>query len=96
MTEEERKKTSPDLGDENTVLAEETGRALQAVGLTTTNQPFVDITDDILAGIPRNDWVKTVKNNLKTKFPSGIKVGNSSIVIDKQSRKEMTFSKYAR
>ena len=95
LTAEERKNTPPDLGDENTVFAGDTQRALMAIGLTTSNRPFVEITDDILAGIPQKDWRKTVKDNLKSKFPSGITIGNSNIVIDKQSRKEMTFSRYS-
>lgn len=94
MTAEERKNTPPDLGDENTVFAEDTKKALQAVGLTTTNKPFVEITDDILAGVPRNNWRRTVKNNLRAKFPSGITIGNNNIVIDQQSQREMTYSRY--
>lgn len=42
----------------------------------------------------KNQWVKTVKDNLKEKFPEGVTVGNNVIYIDKQSIREMTFSKY--
>ena len=49
---------------------------------------------DILAEVPEADWVSTVKENLKKKFPNGITVGNSEIRIDGQSRQEMTFSRY--
>lgn len=61
---------------------------------TTKNAPFVEVEQDILAGVPEADWVKTVKANLKQKFPNGITVGNSEINIDYQSRNEMTFSDY--
>ena len=61
---------------------------------TTDNRPFVEVEQDILAGVPEADWVKTVKENLKKKFPDGITVGNNEIHIDKQSRREMTFSRY--
>lgn len=61
---------------------------------TTENRPFVEVEQDILEGVPENEWVSTVKENLKKKFPSGIAVGNNEINIDKQSRREMTFSRY--
>ena len=57
---------------------------------------FVEVTDDILAGVPQNDWVKTVKKNLKQKFPNGILIGNNEIKIDQQSRREMTYSGYTK
>lgn len=93
---EGRKKTPPRLGGEDTVFAEGDTRWHQAVGKTTDNKPFVTIDGDILAGVPQQDWVKTVKDKLKQKFPSGITVGRNLISVDKQSRQEMTFSKYTR
>lgn len=64
------------------------------IGRTSRNQSFVEVEDDILAGIPQEEWVSVVKKNLKQKFPDGIIVGNNEIVIDGQSRQEMTYSKY--
>ena len=61
---------------------------------TTKNAPFVEVEQDILAGVPEADWVKTIKENLKKKFPNGITVGNNEISIDGGSRREMTFSRY--
>ena len=92
MTPEERRQTMPDRGDESTVFAD--GDESYVIGKTTKNKPFVEIKQDILAGVPVKDWVKTVKENLKQKFPNGITVGNSEINIDYQSRNEMTFSNY--
>ena len=92
LTPEERINKAPDLGDENTVFAED-GKSY-AIGKTTDNKPFVEVEQDILAGVPEADWVKTVKENLKKKFPNGITVGNNEINIDYQSRQEMTFSRY--
>lgn len=60
------------------------------------NNPYVVIEEDILAGVPRSEWVKTVKDNLRQKFPDGVTVGNNVIEIDKQSREEMTYSRYTR
>ena len=58
------------------------------------NRPFVTVEEDILAGVPRENWVKTVKDSLRRKFPNGVTVGNREIKIDRQSIGEMTFSRY--
>lgn len=67
-----------------------------SIARTADNKPFVEVEQDILAGVPEKDWVKTVKENLKRKFPNGITVGNNEINIDYQSRQEMTYSRYMR
>ena len=58
------------------------------------NTPYVVIEEDILDGVPRSEWVRTVKDNLRKKFPNGVTVGNNVIEISAQSRREVTFSKY--
>lgn len=68
--------------------------ARYSIGKTTDNKAFVEVEQDILSGVPEKDWVKTVKENLKQKFPDGITVGNNEIQIDGRSRQEMTFSRY--
>lgn len=93
-TPEQRELKMPTLGDANTVFAEGGRLSEQAIGRTTSGKPFVLVEDDILAGIPQTDWVKTVKQNLAKKFPNGITVGKNDIAINKDSRREMTFSKY--
>lgn len=92
LTAEERRGRKPNLGDEDTVFAG--GGRSYAIGKTTGNKPFVEVEQDILAGVPEADWVKTVKENLKSKFPNGITVGNNEIQIDGRSRQEMTYSRY--
>lgn len=79
-------------GNKNT--AREGGEKRYAIGKTTENKPFVEVEQDILNGVPEADWVSTVKENLKKKFPNGIIVGNNEIHIDGQSRHEMTYSRY--
>lgn len=93
LTEEERRNTPPDLGDKNTIFAEDSGESA-FIGYDRNNRPFVTVEEDILEGVPREDWVRTVKDNLRKKFPDGVTVGNSVIRINDQSRREMTFSKY--
>lgn len=80
-------------GEKNANAEGESGERY-SIGKTTENKPFVEVEQDILAGVPEADWVSTVKENLKKKFPNGITVGNSEIRIDGQSRQEMTFSRY--
>ena len=92
LTAEERRKRKPDTGDENTVFAD--GGKSYSIEKTADNKSFVEVDEDILDGVPKKDWVSTVKENLKNKFPDGITVGSNDIRIDKQSRQEMTFSGY--
>ena len=96
MTAEERKNSPPKMGDENTMFADKRELEAKAIGLTRTNKPFVDVTEDILNGVPQDKWAGTVADNLRTKFPNGITIGSNDIVIDKQSRGEMTHSKYTK
>ena len=65
-----------------------------SIRYTTDNVPFVLADRDILDGVPKTQWVKTVKQNLKERFPNGVLVGKNTIYINKASRSEMTFSKY--
>lgn len=95
MTAEERRQTTPALGDENTVFAEGNGES-SSIDYDEDNRPFVTVEEDILEGVPQEDWVRTVKDNLRKKFPNGVTVGNSQIEINAQSRNEMTYSRYTR
>lgn len=65
-----------------------------SIGKTDKNVPFVEVEQDILKNVPEKDWIKTVRDNLKNKFPNGIDVGNNKIYIDYQSRNEITKSRY--
>ena len=95
LTAEERRRTPPDLGDENTVFAEGDGESL-SIGYDENNRPFVTVEEDILDGVPRDRWVRTVKDNLRRKFPEGVRLGRNTVRINDQSRREMTFSNYMR
>lgn len=70
------------------------GEARFSIRYDQNNRPYVVIEEDILDSVPQKDWVKTVKDNLRQKFPNGVTVGNNVININAQSRREMTFSKY--
>ena len=70
------------------------GAARFSIQYDQNNNPYVVIEEDILAGVSRSEWVRTVKDNLRQKFPDGVTVGNNVIEIDKQSVREMTYSRY--
>ena len=46
-----------------------------SIRMDEDNRLFVEVEEDILAGVLENQWVKTVKDNLKKKFPDGVTVG---------------------
>ena len=58
------------------------------------NEPFVIVDRDILAGVAKKDWVQTVRNNLAQRFPNGVMVDGRQIDINRDSRREMTYSRY--
>lgn len=66
-----------------------------SIGYDEDNRPFVTVEEDILDGVPESRWVRTVKDNLRRKFPEGVTVGRNIIQIDAQSRREMTWSRYS-
>lgn len=96
LSKDARRLTAPDLGNADTVFAEDMDESVQAIKRATGNRPFVEIDRDILAGVPEADWVKTVKGNLRKKYPNGVAVGRNQIRIDQESRQEMTYSRYTR
>lgn len=57
---------------------------------TKDNKPYVVIEKDILSGIPKEQWGKTVRDTLRVKFPEPIKVGPNFIRINSDSRGELT------
>lgn len=60
------------------------------------NRPFVVVEEDILNGVPEEDWIKTVKENLKQKFPNGVEISGRQIKINAKSQNEITRSKYSK
>lgn len=70
------------------------GEARYSIAYDRDNRPFVSVEEDILEGVPQEDWVRTVKDNLRKKFPNGVTVGNSQIEISGKSRNELTRSRY--
>lgn len=94
ITDEEFDDAIDALMEEEGLLDRDMLDAQYSISYDKDNRPFVIVENDILDGVPESEWVRTVKNNLREKFPDGVRVGNNEIKINNQSRQEMTFSRY--
>ena len=56
----------------------------------------VRIDRDILDGVPKSEWVRTVKQAFRTLFPDGIDMGFYKVGVGKRSRDEYTNSEYTK
>ena len=63
------------------------------IAYTEDNRPVVVIADNILDGVPKKDWVKTVKNTISKKFSNGIPIKGRLIKVNRITRNEYTNSK---
>lgn len=66
------------------------------IGYTTENKPVAIIDTNILDGVPKNEWVKTIKNNITNKFPEGIPISGRLIKVNRITKNEITNSKYTK
>ncbi len=64
-----------------------------SIEYTTDNNPVVQIRDNILDGVPKRQWVETVKQTIKGRFSSGIPVSGRLIKVNKITGREYTGSK---
>lgn len=64
-----------------------------AIRRDEAGKAIVVVEEDILSGIPKKDWAKTVKQVLKEKFPNGVTVGNNQIQMTGKSRNEIVNAK---
>lgn len=60
------------------------------------NTPYVIVDEDILNGVPKEQWASAVKSVLLDKFGSGIPVGSNVIYVNGKTRAEMTYSEYTK
>lgn len=65
-----------------------------SVEYTDDNKPVVVITDNILKGVPKKDWVSTVKKTISNKFKNGIPIKGRLIKVNKDTGNEYTNSRY--
>lgn len=67
-----------------------------SIEYTTDNKPVAIIDNDILDGVPKSQWVQTVKDTILNKFAGGIPISGRLIKVNKISRSEFTNSKYSK
>lgn len=86
--------TAESAANEN--AAQTSGDTRFSIKYDQDNTPYVVVESDILRGVPKSQWIDTVKENLARKFPDGVHVGNNIIKINSQTRREMTYSEYTK
>ena len=72
------------------------GEVRYSIKYTTDNKPVVVVTENILDGVPESEWVKTVKDTIRNKFPNGIPISGRLIKVNGVTRSEFTNSKYSK
>ena len=60
------------------------------------DNPFVEIDGDLLDGVPKSEWINTVKDALKRKYPDGLQIPGWNVEVTKRSRDEFTRSEYSK
>lgn len=76
---------------------EKTDKLVGGAGVysVTWNDELVVVEDNILNGVPKRYWVKTVKNTISEKFSNGIPIKGRIIKVNAITRDEFTKSKYS-
>jgi|GEM_PF-1695829 len=72
------------------------GEVRYSIKYTTDNKPVVVVSENILDGVPESEWVKTVKDTIRNKFPNGIPISGRLIKVNGVTRSEFTNSKYSK
>ena len=66
---------------------------LYAINYDENNVPFVEVENDVLAGLNQKEKQAKVKEILKDRFSQGVSVGNELVKVNAVSRNEITNSK---
>lgn len=90
---EQRKNNRPDIDRKDIVFSE--GGVSCYVGYTTDNKPVAVINDNILAEVPKSQWIKTVKETISEKFANGVPIKGRFIKVNRITRNEFVNSKYS-
>ena len=59
-------------------------------------ETYIQIDEDILKGVPQENWKSVVKQAIKERFPDGFMRNGWTIENTKESRKEFEWSKYTK
>lgn len=64
-----------------------------AIRQDANGEAYIDIDEDILKGVPQEDWKATVKQAIKERFPNGFERNGWTILNLKEGRNEFVWSK---
>lgn len=81
---------------QNGGLVQSGDSAQYSIRYTTDNKPVVVVQEDILDGVPKSQWVKTVKDTISEKYSGGIPVSGRLIKVNKITKTEFTNSEYTK
>ncbi len=81
---------------QNGGLVQSGDSAQYSIRYTTDNKPVVVVQEDILDGVPKSQWVKTVKDTISGKFANGIPVKGRLVKVNAVTRNEYMNSKYTK
>ena len=59
-------------------------------------EPYIQIDEDILKGIPQENWKSVVKQAIRERFPDGFVRNGWTILNSKDGRNEFVWSKYSK
>ncbi len=59
-------------------------------------ESYIKIDEDILNGVPREEWKTVVKQAIKERYPNGFERNGWTILNSKEGRKEFVWSKYTK
>ena len=100
LTAEQRKKTPPILGGEDTVFADGMGTA-NSIAETDDGRAVVVVDNDILSSLNIGTWSNAVKEQAKAEakkamlaFKDGVRVNGIHYIVNQKSRREFTRSQY--
>lgn len=72
------------------------GEVRYSIKYTTDNKPVVVVEENILDGVPKSEWIKTVKEVIKDKFSDGVPVSGRLIKVNRITRNEYVGSAYSK
>ena len=73
------------------------GRSMRfSIQKDADGESYIKIDDDILNGVPQEDWKTVVKQAIKERYPNGFERNGWTIENTKESRKEFVWSKYTK
>ena len=67
-----------------------------AIRQDANGESYIDIDEDILKDVPREEWKTAVKQAIKERFPNGFERNGWMIINHKEGRKEFVWSKYTK